>query len=385
MGPDTEEEHREIKKKLTGVSLDAKLEEDMLGKVELRTSPSLEGRFKSYEIPLVVPSRFKSSYDTGSSFFGIDGEGYQVTEVDKKISEIFGTDNYALITVKGRGGKVIGWFYADFKFSGGDLSILSKEGIQPIEVITSSKLQTIRDYENRLENEKLALLGRLVATLVHEARNPLTTIGGFANHLSKKKEQYLQENDLQLLKNKVQEDLDKYLPPTIEEVARLERAVGQISDFSIPELNPTYSVVNLYDLLEEAVKIANGRGQKYVIKKIGEIKIKTDPSFFKVVAINLANNAFEAIRRDGNRGELVVSVTTDYAFAYTKFHNPQYIPPVVCKNIFDPFYSTKTTESTGLGLTIAQRCAYAIGGRLLLNTDPQKGTTFTLKSPLYRE
>lgn len=385
MGPGTEKKHDEIQKNLAGVSLESKLEADRLENIGLRTSPNLEKRFKDYRVPLDVPSRFRNSYLTGKSFFGEDEEGYLLTDVDKRIRKIFGTDNYTLITVKGRREEVIGWFYADYRFSGKDLFKIDKEEIRYIEVITSSKLQTIRAHEARLESEKLALLGRFAATLVHESRNSLTSVVGFARLLLKKVDEYSKKHDLQLSENKLLNDLKKYLPWIKTEAERLERAINQISDFSTQKLKANYAVVNVHHLLKEAVKSANGNGQKYIIKRNGrEVKVWTDPDLFEKAATNLAKNAFEAISRDGNRGELTVSIATDDRYVYSNFSNPQYIPPDICKEVFYPFSSTKITESTGLGLPIALRLMSANNGDLSLMTDPRKGTTSTLTCPLYR-
>ena len=160
MGPDNAEEHARIEPITANLSLDTLLETDRLGNVEERTSPFLEKKFKSYNVPLNEPSRFENSFVSENSHFGKDTEGYQLTEIDKKIGEIFGTDDYALITVKGAKGKVIGWFYVDYKFSRKSLfdeegqPVIDKENIRHIVELTSSYLQIVRAYEAAIEFTK---------------------------------------------------------------------------------------------------------------------------------------------------------------------------------------------------------------------------------------
>ncbi len=63
-------------------------------------------------------------------------------------------------------------------------------------------------------------------------------------------------------------------------------------------------------------------------------------------------------------------------------HNTgSYIPPNVCRQLFVPFFTTKPT-GTGLGLAIARQIVMSMDGRIDVESDPDRGTTFTVELPL---
>ena len=102
IGPDTKDEHSKVEQHLNGASLDKILNEEPPEQNKSRASPTLAKKFYNYKVPLNQTSRFSKSHESELSFFGIDEKGYSPTEVDQEIKKIFGTDHYALITVKGR-------------------------------------------------------------------------------------------------------------------------------------------------------------------------------------------------------------------------------------------------------------------------------------------
>jgi signal transduction histidine kinase len=76
-----------------------------------------------------------------------------------------------------------------------------------------------------------------------------------------------------------------------------------------------------------------------------------------------------------------VSVAASEQQAAIRVHNTgSYIPPDVMQQLFVPFFTTKPT-GTGLGLAIARQIVTAHNGRLLVESDPESGTTFMIELP----
>jgi two-component system, NtrC family, sensor kinase len=101
------------------------------------------------------------------------------------------------------------------------------------------------------------------------------------------------------------------------------------------------------------------------------------------VLVNLLVNAIHATsgggrltirtfdRSEGRRRGVVIDVT-DTGGGMT---------PDVVQRIFDPFFTTKRREGTGLGLSISQMLVTRQGGKISVESEPGKGTTFTVWLP----
>ena len=106
------------------------------------------------------------------------------------------------------------------------------------------------------------------------------------------------------------------------------------------------------------------------------------------VFMNLAVNACQAIkskaRREGNRGKLIVSCYREQSFGVIRFVDTGGgIPEGIRSRIFEPFFTTKSEgEGTGLGLSISFGIIQRHQGRVEVESDDGRGTTFTVYIPL---
>lgn len=237
---------------------------------------------------------------------------------------------------------------------------------------THSDLQRSRD---QLESsEKLASLGRLAASIGHEIRNPLTSI----------------EMRLYSLRGSVRDDpdADEDLRVISEEIARLERIVRNILDFSRPrdlDLAPHHVAVLLEKTLELCGYWLRQQGIEIDCRPDPDLPaVRTDAEQIKQVFLNLLRNSAEAMAgggriaigaaralSQGGRPMVVVRVRDD----------GRGIPPEALDRILDPFFSTKE-DGAGLGLCIAARIMDQHGGWLQLEATGEAGTTFAVWIPV---
>jgi signal transduction histidine kinase len=98
------------------------------------------------------------------------------------------------------------------------------------------------------------------------------------------------------------------------------------------------------------------------------------------ICTNLALNAIQAM---SNGGSLIISTGTQNDFLYVAFKdNGSGIPPEHLARVFEPFFTTKPAgEGTGLGLAVCRTLAMQQHGRLTVDSEVGKGTTFTLLLP----
>ena len=123
-----------------------------------------------------------------------------------------------------------------------------------------------------------------------------------------------------------------------------------------------------------------------LIEPVEDIEVLADHNHIIDTIAGLARNALEAREAEHNferKGVLKIWLTTDDRYAYIHFHNLQQIPPDVLPHIFERYFTTKE-HGLGLGLDIYRRYMEANKGSLEIVSPVGKGTTATMKVPLYK-
>jgi len=223
-----------------------------------------------------------------------------------------------------------------------------------------------------LRSEKLASLGELVAGIAHEINNPLTGILMFSSLV-------LEDSRLD---PSLQGDLNTVVRET-ERCAKIVRGLLDFSRSSIPEKSRTC----LNEILMRAIELVEHhtlfRGltiDRHYALPLPELLI--DESQVEQVFVNMILNAAQAM--DGT-GTLTVStgVTSDGTWVYAKISDTGCgIPPEHLDKIFDPFFSTKEHQGTGLGLSVSYGIIRNHGGSIEVQSEVGSGTTFTIELPL---
>ena len=214
---------------------------------------------------------------------------------------------------------------------------------------------------------RLAATGELAATLAHEIKNPLNAISGAANYIGKNYDGIL---------------ISEFTSIISDEVARINKLTRNLLGFARPvHLEKAMNDIN--KLLHEIRALLDQEAQEQEISlqfKLAENlpQILCDYSQVKQVLINLIINAFDAIQGAGT--VTVASRFTDGVALVSVSDSGSGIPDENLKNIFNPFYTTKT-RGTGLGLAISQKIARWHGGDLIVESTPGVGCKFTLILP----
>ena len=235
--------------------------------------------------------------------------------------------------------------------------------------------EELRAYVRRIEDsqqalvqaEKLAVAGRLTASIAHEINNPLQGVRN-CFHLATRE-------DIPV------EMRQKYMDMTQQELERLMTTVQRMLDFYRPSAE--FKPVQVLDLLEHVLNLL---GQQLRDRNIRVTtswparlpSIRAISNQIEQVFINLILNAHDAMQ---NGGELWISIAQKRKMLEITFQDSgSGIPLDVQANIFEPFVSTKGTS--GLGLSVSYDIITAHGGRLDLLTDRTPGACFRVLLPI---
>jgi len=201
-----------------------------------------------------------------------------------------------------------------------------------------------QDSRERLrETQKLAAIGLMTSGVVHELKNPLTSIGGFARLLQRR--------------GGLADEAMGYLERIWKQVDRCEHIVGKLLSFARPKNCPE-TVLDINQIAREAVDLL-----RYNLTTSGfEIHEDYHPTplltigrqyDLQQVVLNIVNNAADAMREAHGGGDLVVRTVRADAWVVMEFENDG--PPLSDPHkIFEPFYTTKEVgKGTGLGLSVS--------------------------------
>jgi signal transduction histidine kinase len=234
-------------------------------------------------------------------------------------------------------------------------------------------IEKLREKQAQLvEAEKLASVGMLAAGIAHEINNPLTSVLTFSNLILEQCPQPDPRCD--------------QLRTVVRETERARNIVRQLLNFG-REVNIKPVKININrpveEILDSLVAQEAFKGIELSMD-LGENlpDVYADPAQIGQVVLNLSLNAIHAITPPG---KIDVSTRVMDMFVGIVFRDTgSGIAPEHMSKIFDPFFTTKgETKGTGLGLAVSYGIIKKHGGDIEVESVVGKGTTFTVKVPIY--
>jgi PAS domain S-box-containing protein len=226
-----------------------------------------------------------------------------------------------------------------------------------------------KSREALIEAERLAITGRLAASIAHEIRNPLDTVTNLL---------YLVEGE------ESGPARGEYLQQARDELARVSEIASStlrfyrdpvgITDFDIAELARSVLVLFHGRIAVQQVQVETDLPSGiFVSAPQGELR---------QVCVNLIDNALDALR-PGARLILRLRQFYDHkaqrlCVRLTVADSGQGMPPEVVKRIFEAFYSTKGETGTGLGLWLSLEIIKKCGSSMKVKSAEGRGTVFHL-------
>ncbi|MDA8171398.1 MAG: ATP-binding protein [Nitrospiraceae bacterium] len=217
---------------------------------------------------------------------------------------------------------------------------------------------------------RLAATGELAATLAHEIKNPLNSISGAAS--------YIGENFKGSL-------INEFLKIINTEALRISKLSTALLNFAKP-MNPDFQRCDLNRLAMETLTLLEVEFREKNVslgtsfdKSLPAVRL--DPGQIKQVLINLLINALDAVKQGG-----VIQVSTSASRGGVRLSvqdNGKGISGEIMKNIFNPFFTTKT-RGAGIGLAVCKKIANEHGGDIFFESEEGMGSNFALCIPVKR-
>ena len=278
-----------------------------------------------------------------------------------------------------------------------ELKQIAAENIQLYETQREQYQRLQESQAQLIQVEKMAALGRLVASVTHEINNPLQAVQGFLNLLQEEMEGQGRPEDMRESLTIVESEIDRivaimgrlrdfYHPAQPRQLASVD-SFYQPADQELP-------FIDLHAVLESVLQLT---GQKI---EQGRVKvergwaddlplIQANPDHLKQVFLNLTLNALDALP---NKDEtLRLTTALDRTQLKGDQHQPVVriefsdtgtgIPPETLAHLFEPLFTTKE-HGSGFGLFTSYKIIEAHHGQISVTSQVGQGTTFTILLPV---
>jgi two-component system NtrC family sensor kinase len=249
---------------------------------------------------------------------------------------------------------------------------LSKDELGSVMGAINSMSEELQNREEQIiQSKKLASLGILTAGVAHELGNPLNNISMIAQAYSV------------LYDNLGKEDRIGYMEKIEEETVRIKEVVQNLLDFSKPK-KANFREAEINTVIRKTLKLVYNMLHVSAIEtklnlQDGLPNVFIDGNKIQEVLVNLITNAVQAMSPGGELS-LATHLGEDRKYVAIEVGDTgKGIPPEFLPHIFDPFFSTKGVEGTGLGLSVSYSIIKNHRGNLKVKSEVGVGTTFTVE------
>lgn len=223
--------------------------------------------------------------------------------------------------------------------------------------------------EDFVQANKLLLLGKLTASLVHEIRNPLSAIK-------------LNLDYMNMAKDDLPQDLQDIVKESLEAFEQVTFLIEDILDFTRKPTSKNHDV-DIEQITDRCLKIISVNARMRGITILKEIEnnlpiLKVNKNKTMQIFLNLINNAIDASKEKekiiirsftSNEDNSVIWQVQDFGSGIKEEDKPK---------ILGDFYTTKT-QGHGIGLGVCKMIAKEINSELFFDSKENEGTTFSVK------
>lgn len=248
----------------------------------------------------------------------------------------------------------------------------------PVEKILRSVIShlhnTTHHYVHEIvKHEKLALVGGMMNSIIHDFKNPFCLIS-----LST---QLLQQRHPDIETQRICRNIEN-------QIKRMVQMANDLAAYSRGQAELHLERIALKDFVEEykSLNLLSFQNKKYAVTfDVPDVALKADKAKLMRVVQNLFSNAFEAMSEIGGQLKVEGRLDTDSSMVELKFSDTGTgIPEEVRERLFEPFVTFGKPNGTGLGMAIVKSIIDGHEGSIDFETS-ENGTTFFVRLPLWQE
>jgi signal transduction histidine kinase len=229
--------------------------------------------------------------------------------------------------------------------------------------------ELVEQRDRLVQAERVAAWRELARRLAHELKNPLFPLQITVENMQRARENYPDQFD---------EVFRESTQTLLAELSNLKQIIGRFSDFAkMPA--PEMQSVNCNEIAESTLKLFEAQLEKSHVEAKAELDpklrpVQADPEQLTRVLRNLVLNAIDAMPDGGTLTVRTVALAGGVRLEVSD--TGQGLTPE--ERLFTPYYTTKT-HGTGLGLAIVQSVVSDHKGRIAVESQPGKGSTFRIE------
>ena len=266
----------------------------------------------------------------------------------------------------------------------GVLEVLNKRGgcsfsdtdlhvMEMFSSLAASAIANARLIEDLLRTERLAALGQAVASMSHHTKNIITGMGGSVDLIN----QGIERQNFEFLKTS--------WPILKRSIGRIQNFVEDMLAFSKPR-QPMCEYVPAQKLVEEVTAsfhaLLSNRKIDLIVDMTGaRLRVYCDSGSLYRALLNLMTNAAEAVPREDGRIRIRGYTSPSNAFVFEIADNGPGISPCDRRRVFEPFFSTKGSQGTGLGLAVTKKIVDEHRGSISTYESENGGAVFQVVIP----
>ncbi len=274
-----------------------------------------------------------------------------------------------------RGDKLIGVLEVLNKVDGGSFT---DEDVKLMQVLADQAAITIENaklVEENLKATRLAAIGQAIAGTAHYIKNILAGVQGSMSLI----DMGIDKDNYEMIKNA--------WPICKRSNLKITKLVRDMLTYS-KDRKPVKSPTKICDIIDEICELLKERAKQadvLIVKEYNdnEKEVHLDAGAICDAILNLVSNSIDA----NNKENGCVKISTELLDGEGQIKiiiadNGCGIPQDILKKIFDPFFSTKGSKGTGLGLAVTKKVIEEHSGKLEVESTPDVGTSFYITLPI---